>query len=71
MGYRIVPLILTAWISPEDGSYAIGCPLCRVWSKIRPERLGTEMPCPNCGGKLEVNRFKLDADWPPPPKRAA
>ncbi len=34
MGHPSGSLILTAWVSPEDGSYAIGCPLCRVWLEL-------------------------------------
>jgi hypothetical protein len=59
------PLIVTAWVSPEDQSHAVGCPLCRVWSEIPASALGTEIACPNCEGPLKVNSFTINSDWRP------
>ncbi len=61
----IGPIIVTTWVSPEDQSHAIGCPLCREWSTIAPEQLDQVIDCPNCGGALKTNPFRLDADWRP------
>jgi hypothetical protein len=59
------PLILTAWHSPVDGTYAFGCVLCREWSEIPGAALGTELPCPKCGRAVRLNPFVIEADWRP------
>ena len=59
------PLIVTAWVSPVDQSHAVGCPLCRVWSEVPASALGTEIPCPHCGGPLKINSFTINSDWRP------
>ena len=65
MNLTIGPIIVTAWAHPDDGSHAIGCPLCREWSEISPGDLDKELPCPNCEGALKVNPFTIDSDWRP------
>ena len=62
---EIGPIIVTTWVSPEDGTHAIGCPLCREWSEIPPDQLDQVIDCPKCEGALKVNPFTLDADWRP------
>jgi hypothetical protein len=62
---EIGPIIVTTWVSPEDDSHAIGCPLCREWSEISPEQLDQVIDCPKCEGALKVNPFTLNADWRP------
>jgi hypothetical protein len=65
MKLEIGPIIVTPWVSPADGSHAIGCPLCREWSEVEPEAVGKEMGCPQCAGRLKLNPFTLKADWRP------
>lgn len=62
---EIGPIIVTPWVSPGDGSHAIGCPLCREWSEVTPEDVGREVRCPKCGGALKLNPFTIGADWRP------
>jgi hypothetical protein len=59
------PLIVTAWVSPVDQSYAVGCPLCRVWSEVAASALGIEITCPQCSGPLKLNPFTTNSDWRP------
>ena len=57
------PLIVTAWVSPNDGCAAVWCPLCRVWSRIERTALGEEVNCPHCRGNLRLNKFVIHAEW--------
>jgi WD40 repeat protein len=57
------PKVVTAWHSPSDDGYAIGCPLCRTWSKIPECAIGTERPCPHCWKAIKLNLFTINADW--------
>ena len=61
----IGPPILTPWHSDKDGTYAFGCVFCRKWSVIGEEELGTEIDCPECGKRVKLNPFTIDADWRP------
>lgn len=58
-------IIATAWSSPIDRSRAVGCPLCRQWSEVKAETLGKDIACSNCGNRLKLNSFTIDADWRP------
>ena len=55
-----------AWVSPQDGSHAIGCPLCRRWSEIPQSALGTEIGCPNpdCNGTAISTVASSTTAWP-------
>jgi|GEM_PF-526056 len=57
--------LLTAWRSLKDDGCSFGCPFCRSWSEVIPSALGTELPCPNCGKTIRLNRFTINADWRP------
>jgi WD40 repeat protein len=59
------PIIVTAWIAPSDGSCAVGCPLCRRWSDIALEDLGSETECSHCQEALQLNGFVTRAEWHP------
>jgi hypothetical protein len=58
------PIIVTPWVFPRDGSHGIGCPLCRTWSQVDPSAVGKELSCPNCSGRLKLNPFTIEGEWP-------
>jgi hypothetical protein len=66
------PPIVTAWRHTSRPRwwrrnpplrYGIGCPLCRVWSKIPAWAIGNEISCPHCQEPLLLNFFVIDGDW--------
>jgi WD40 repeat protein len=68
------PVFVTAWQhNPRrwgfwkrtDLGLHFGCPLCRVWSEVPASALGAVIPCPHCGGNVELNPFTINADWRP------
>ena len=69
------PPLVTVWSEPvrrglfrrrpAGEKFAVGCPLCRVWSDVPASALGTELPCPNCSRRLKLNPFTIDGDWRP------
>lgn len=54
-----------SWWPAHRSAFAIGCPYCRVWSKVQAAAPGTEVACPHCGTSLWVNHFTINADWRP------
>ena len=62
-GFRIGPLITTAWFLKVDNKYAFRCPSCGVWSEISFLDLGKETECPNCKNTVILNKFTINADW--------
>jgi len=62
---QLGPPVVTPWISPLDGTHAIGCPLCGVWSAIEPRVAGAATTCPRCAGVLHVSRAAVRVDWTP------
>jgi len=57
--------VVTAWVSSGDEGYAFGCPLCRNWSELSAENLGSEAACPHCGRRLRFSHAAINADWRP------
>ncbi|MEK6324291.1 MAG: WD40 repeat domain-containing protein [Acidobacteriota bacterium] len=62
-GLEVEPLIVTAWSNQTNG-YAVGCPVCRAWIKVRPSALGSDVSC-QCAIRLRLNQFAINSDWRP------
>jgi dipeptidyl aminopeptidase/acylaminoacyl peptidase len=62
---RLGPPLIGVWISPRDGSCAIGCPICGVWSAISSPKRSTEVPCPSCGEQVRLGDSPINAEWRP------
>ena len=64
--------VVTAWDRKASGrllsrsnrhGYAIGCPLCRKWSRISASALGQEARCPHCESPLRLSGTVVEGDW--------
>jgi len=54
-----------SWRPSSRSVFAIGCPLCRTWSRIRVLALVTDVVCPHCWQLLRLNPRAIQADWRP------
>jgi WD40 repeat protein len=55
---------LTFWRGPETLIHA-QCVFCTMWFGLSRSALGQEIDCPNCGQRLKLNPFTINADWRP------
>jgi WD40 repeat protein len=50
-------LPITTAMECEDGSILLHCFFCQQWSDLQKVNLGTEIACPLCGDKMQLNSF--------------
>ncbi len=53
----------------HDDRLGIWCPFCLAWSGVSEEDLNSVIVCPDCGSRLKLNAFVVDAEWRPAPRR--